>query len=307
MKKRKSRIVEIIFTFILVLGMVFFENVLKPNQFDSSTQFRKNEDVLPTVNLSENSSLKIYFVDVGQADCILINNNQEFLLIDAGNNDDGEKLVEFFHELGVNSFKYVIGTHAHEDHIGGMDNIINNFSIEHFFMPDVIATTKTYEDVLDALSNKNIKYETPVEDFTFSLADMKFRVIYVGKDCEDLNDTSIVLKGTYGDTSYLFTGDATNRVEKEILNKDIKSDVLKVAHHGSQFSTHAQFLKKVNPKFAVIQVGKNNSYSHPKDVTIKKLERVGAKIYRTDNDGTIILNSDGKNITFETIKTDTNG
>lgn len=307
MKKKQSRFIEIFFTIILIFGIFFFENILKNQDSNNNIEFRKKEETLPTVNLSENSRLKIYFVDVGQGDCILINNNQEYALIDAGNNEDGKKLVNFFNNLGINSFKYVIGTHAHEDHIGGIDDIINNFSIEHFFMPDVITTTKTYEDVLDALTNKQIKYETFEIGDTFSLAEMKFSVVYIGDSKEDLNDTSIVLKATYGNTSYLFTGDATSRVEKEILNKDIKSDVLKVGHHGSQYSTTAQFLKKVSPKYAIIQVGKNNSYSHPKDVTIKKLEKIGAKIYRTDQNGTIILNSDGENISFETIKTDTNG
>ncbi len=303
--KNREKLLEIVLGVLLIFGIFMYENHF--NKFDENIQMRKENDTKQVINLSENSKLKIYFIDVGQADCILIDNNQEYALIDAGNNNDGKKIVEFLNSLGVNNFKYVIGTHAHEDHIGGMDDIIKNFSIEHFFMPDVITTTKTYEDVLDALEEKKLKYETPEIDSTFSLAETKFKVIYIGKDKEDLNDTSIVLKATYGDTSYLFTGDATNKVEKEILNKDLKSDVLKVGHHGSQYSTHAQFLKKINPKYAIIQVGKNNSYSHPKDVTIRKLEKIGAKIYRTDLDSTILLSSDGKNITFETMKTDTNG
>ncbi len=263
-------------------------------------------NVKQTINESS-SNLKIYFVDVGQADCILINDNNEYSLIDAGNNEDGEKLVKYFKDLGITKFKYVFGTHAHEDHIGGMDNIIENFQIEHFYMPDAITTTRTFEEVLDALEEKNIAFETPKEDENLTFSDTDFKVLHVGKDKKDLNDTSIVLKLTYKNTSYLFMGDATSSVEKDILDKDIKSDVLKVGHHGSQYSSTISFLKKVSPKYAIIEVGKNNSYNHPKEVTLKKLEDLGTKIYRTDEYGTIILTSDGENMSFETVKTDTNG
>lgn len=306
-KKKNKKLIEILFGCALIIGIFVYEEFFVKDTSESTVEMRRDDGSEPMINLSDNSNLKVYFIDVGQADCILINNNQEYALIDAGNNEDGKKLVEYLNSLGVNSFKYVIGTHAHEDHIGGMDDIIENFNIEHFYMPDVITTTKTFEDVLEALEKKKILFETPEVDATFSLAETKFKVLYVGKEKSDLNDSSIVLKMNYGNTSYLLTGDATNKVEKEILEKDLKSDVLKVGHHGSQYSTHAQFLKKVSPNYAVIQVGKDNNYGHPKDVTIKKLEAIGTKIYRTDRDGTIVLSSDGENITFEAVKTDTNG
>ena len=124
-----------------------------------------------------------------------------------------------------------------------MDNIIENFQIEHFYMPDVITTTRTFEEVLDALEEKNIAFETPEEDENLTFSDTVFKVLHVGKDKRDLNDTSIVLKLTYKNTSYLFMGDATNSVEKDILDKDVKSDVLKVGHHGSQYSSTISFLK----------------------------------------------------------------
>lgn len=305
-KLKNKKLFEIIFAILMILSVFLYEQGFTQNGSNNKVELRQSETT-PTINLNTNGNLKIYFIDVGQADCILVNNNKEYALIDAGNNEDGKKIVAYLEELGVINFKYVIGTHAHEDHIGGMDDIIKNFPIEHFYMPDNITTTKTFEDVLNALETKKIMFETPQNDETFSLAETKFQVMHIGKEKTDLNDSSIVLKLTYGKTSYLLMGDATNNVEKEILSKDLKSDVLKVGHHGSQYSTHAQFLKKVNPAYSIIQVGKNNSYSHPKDVTIKKLEAIGSKIYRTDNDGTIILSSDGENISFETVKTDTNG
>lgn len=305
-KLKNKKLFEIIFAILMVVSIFLYEEILTQDSSNNKVELRQKETT-PTININGNSNLMIYFIDVGQADCILVNNNKEYALIDAGNNEDGKKIVSYLESLGITNFKYVIGTHAHEDHIGGMDDIIKSFPIEHFYMPDVITTTKTFEDVLDALETKNLIFETPEIDETFSLAETKFQVMHIGEEKTDLNDTSIVLKLTYGKTSYLLMGDATNNVEKEILSKDLKSDVLKVGHHGSQYSTHAQFLKKVAPSYSIIQVGKNNSYSHPKDVTIKKLEAVGSKIYRTDKDGTIILSSDGENISFETVKTDTNG
>ena len=267
-------------------------------------EYRQNQEVKINPN-----NLVIHFVDVGQGDCILIGQNNEYALIDAGNNEDGQLLVEYFKELGVKKFKYVIGTHAHEDHIGGIDNIINNFELDKFYMPDVITTTKTFEDVLDALLKKQKAFDTPKIGDKFKLNDLEFEVLYLGTDKSDLNDTSIVLKLTYKNTTYLFMGDATSKVEKILINegKDLSSDVLKVGHHGSQYSSTATFLKKVNPSYAVIQVGQDNEYDHPKQVTLDKLNKLNTLTYRTDEQGTIILTSDGENITFETIKTNTNG
>lgn len=302
-KRNKKKLLSAIGSLIIVLLFILF-GLLEPNLDKATTQLPKEQSV---INLSDNSKLEILFLDVGQADSILINNNGEYALIDAGNNEDGKKLVEFFNTLGINNFKYVIGTHPHEDHIGGMDDIIKNFTIDNFFMPDVITTTKTFEEVLDALLEKNISFQTPQINSTFNLADTKFEVLYVGSNQDDLNDTSIVLKLTYGNTSYLLMGDATKKVEKELLNKNIKSDVLKVGHHGSEYSSHKEFLEKVNPQYAIIQVGKNNTYNHPKQIVLDNLTQLGAKIYRTDKLGTIVLTSDGEKIELNNKKTDTNG
>ena len=255
----------------------------------------------------ESDILSIYYLDVGQADSMLITYQDKDILIDAGNNEDGPKLVNYFKSLNITKFDYVFGTHPHEDHIGGMDDIINNFEINNFYMPDVVTTTKTFEDILNSMEEKNLQFKTPNIDDEYKIGDIKLKVLYVGKESNDLNDTSIVLKLTYKDTSYLFTGDATKKVENKLLTKDIESDVLKVGHHGSQYSTLNEFLEKVNPKYAIIEVGKNNIYKHPKEVTLTKLDNMKIKYYRTDMDGTILLKSDGENISFEKLQTDTNG
>ena len=303
-KKTKNKLMKILLVLIIMVCTYFYEEYFQENTTKNEVEYRQNQEVKINPN-----NLVIHFVDVGQGDCILIGQNNEYVLIDAGNNEDGQLLVEYFKELGVKKFKYVIGTHAHEDHIGGIDNIINNFELDKFYMPDVITTTKTFEDVLDALLNKQKAFDTPKIGDKFKLNDLEFEVLYLGTDKSDLNDTSIVLKLTYKNTTYLFMGDATSKVEKILINegKDLSSDVLKVGHHGSQYSSTATFLKKVNPSYAVIQVGQDNEYDHPKQVTLDKLNKLNTLTYRTDEQGTIILTSDGENITFETIKTNTNG
>ena len=303
-KKTKNKLMKIILVLIIMVCTYFYEEYFQEDTTKNEVEYRQNQEVKINPN-----NLVIHFVDVRQGDCILIGQNNEYVLIDAGNNEDGQLLVEYFKELGVKKFKYVIGTHAHEDHIGGIDNIINNFELDKFYMPDVITTTKTFEDVLDALLKKQKAFDTPKIGDKFKLNDLEFEVLYLGTDKSDLNDTSIVLKLTYKNTTYLFMGDATSKVEKILINegKDLSSDVLKVGHHGSQYSSTATFLKKVNPSYAVIQVGQDNEYDHPKQVTLDKLNKLNTLTYRTDEQGTIILTSDGENITFETIKTNTNG
>ena len=303
-KKTKNKLMKILLVLIIMVCTYFYEEYFQEDTTKNEVEYRQNQEVKINPN-----NLVIHFVDVGQGDCILIGQNNEYVLIDAGNNEDGQLLVEYFKELGVKKFKYVIGTHAHEDHIGGIDNIINNFELDKFYMPDVITTTKTFEDVLEALLKKQKAFDTPKIGDKFKLNDLEFEVLYLGTDKSDLNDTSIVLKLTYKNTTYLFMGDATSKVEKILINegKDLSSDVLKVGHHGSQYSSTATFLKKVNPSYAVIQVGQDNEYDHPKQVTLDKLNKLNTLTYRTDEQGTIILTSDGENITFETIKTNTNG
>ena len=303
-KRTKNKLLKIFLVLIIMLCTYIYEEYFPEEKTNNEVEYRQEKEVVSNPN-----NLIIHYVDVGQGDCILIGQNNEYVLIDAGNNEDGELLVDYFKQLGIEKFKYVIGTHAHEDHIGGIDNIINNFELEHFYMPDVITTTKTFEDVLDALLAKKKAFETPNIGDTFKLNDASFEVLYLGKDKSDLNNTSIVLKLTYKNTSYLFMGDATSKVEKILLDNEVnlKSDVLKVGHHGSQYSSTAAFLKQVSPSYAVIQVGENNDYDHPKQITLNKLEKLKTLTYRTDKHGTIILTSDGENISFETIKTNTNG
>ena len=298
MSKRDLRKIVTSLIILAVIGISTVFTSLEPTTSSDKTQ--------ESIKI-EGDALKVYFLDVGQADSILIQDQNEFMLIDAGNNEDGENLVEYFKSLGITKFKYVIGTHPHEDHIGGMDDIINNFDIEKYYMPDAITTTRTFESVLDALSNKNLQFDVPEEDEVVTLNNATIKFLHSEDGKSDLNDTSIVLKMTYGNKKFLFTGDATSNIEKKIINKDIACDVLKVGHHGSQYSTTETFLDKTDPLYAIISVGKNNTYKHPRGETLNKLKERNIKVYRTDQDGTIIATTNGEEIKFETMKTDLDG
>ena len=306
-KRRKKqenkflRIILIIITFILGVFLSDIEGTYSLE--DISNIF--TESVFNEVN----SNLIVSYLDVGQADSILIENNKEYMLIDAGNNEDGELLVKYFNQKEITNFKYLVGTHPHEDHIGGLDDVINNFDVGTIYMPDAITTTKTFTDVLDAIENKGLTYKVPKIQETFTLGEATLEVIYTGTDTKELNNTSIVLRLVFGETTFLFTGDAEDKAEETILKSglNIQADVLKIGHHGSKYSTTDEFLNEVNPKYAIISVGEGNSYKHPESIVLNKLDDNNIEVHRTDLEGTIIVTSDGKNITINNIDTNVNG
>lgn len=311
-KKNNSKIISLIVVIICIIFGLSSEQInetfgLITNTISTQETATQNNSSQTKQTTSQQGKLQVYFLDVGQADSILIKSNNEYMLIDGGNNNDGPLLVKYFQSLGIKEFKYIVGTHPHEDHIGGLDDVIKNFTIDNIYIPDAMTTTKTFEDLLDSIDEKNLTYKVPKINSTFPLGNANLKVIYTGTDTSDLNNTSIVLKLTYQDISILLTGDATSETEKKILNKDINSTVLKVGHHGSKYSSTESFLKKVNPKYAIISVGKNNIYNHPATTTINKLEKLNTQIYRTDQDGTILLETNGHNIDIEKLKTNTNG
>lgn len=302
MKKKKLRKQPLLVVILLCAVLIYNMAISYSNEEEPKTKEVGNEIIEDSPD-----NLNIYFLDVGQADSILITNKKQNMLIDAGNNEDGPKLVKYFQELGITEFSYIVGTHPHEDHIGGLDDIINNFNTKEILLPDAYTTTKTFNDVLDAIENKHLEITVPEVGNTYKLGDANLEIIYTGDDTSDLNDTSIIIKITFGETTYLFTGDATEKVEKTIVSKDIQSDVLKVAHHGSKYSTKDEFLNVVNPSYAIISVGKNNTYKHPDNGTIDRIKKYTPNVYRTDELGTIKITSDGTNINITNFKTDTNG
>lgn len=257
-------------------------------------------EVLNT-NVSVNGELKVHFIDVGQADSILIQQGNSSMLIDAGNNEDSETVKNYIASQGIKKLDYVIGTHPHEDHIGGLDYVINSFEIGSIYMPKATSTTKTFKDVINSIQAKKIQITIPQSGDSIKLGQADCKILAPNSaSYEDANNYSIVIKVTFGNNTFMFTGDAEALSEKEMLNKgfDVKADVLKVGHHGSSSSTSDEFLKKVSPKYAVISVGKDNDYGHPHKETMAKLKNSGISVYRTDECGTIVCTSDGNNINF---------
>lgn len=260
------------------------------------------ESMATSTSSEVTGNLTVDFIDVGQADSILIINNNESMLIDAGNNEDGEDVVKYLENKGIKKLNYVVGTHPHEDHIGGLDDVINSdIQIENILMPKITTTTKTFEDVLDAIENKGLTVEAPSKGYEFKIGEANCKVMtdsIIDKD--NLNISSIVIRLTFGNNSFLFMGDSEEENEKTISWP--KTDVLKVGHHGSNTSSSEKFLNEVSPKYAVIMAGEGNSYGLPKDEIVKRIESLGTTIYRTDKNGTIEMISDGNEIKTTTEK-----
>ena len=285
----KYKIRDILLLLVIIISFFIYNNY----QNNNNVNFRKN---------ISKEAFSIHFIDIGEGDSMIIKSNNEYALVDTGKYSYKDKLLNYINSLGIKEFKYVIGTHAHEDHIGTMPTIIRNYKVDRFLMPSTKTNTKSYQLTIEELNKKNIAYETPNIDDEFNLNDTKLKVISITDNKEELNDTSIILKVTYKNNTFLLTGDATKEVELNILDKDIKSDLLKVSHHGSKDSTSAQFLTKVNPEYAVISVGKDNEYHHPHQITLDKLNKINTKIYRTDLNGNIIAYSNGNGVLIETEK-----
>lgn len=248
---------------------------------------------------SLDNKMLVHYIDVGQGDSILIQVNNKNLLIDAGPKSDKEKLFSYLSSLNINKFDYVIATHPHEDHIGNMSDIIKSYTIDNFYSPKVSHTSRTYEKMIEALQDKNLKIN-PIKENTDSIslgANTTVEVFSPIKDTYDnLNSYSPIIKIKYKNISFLFTGDSESSDEKSVLsnNKNISADVLKVGHHGSSTSTSMDFLNSVNPSIAVISVGTDNKYNHPSKDTLDRLNSKNIKIYQTNIDGTILLTTDGE-------------
>ena len=314
-RKTKNNIYKLIIIVVIIIGAIFSKDYLNYDKNDEATNNLNSKSSVttseenPLINVDGN--LQIHFIDVGQADSILIKQDNNYMLIDGGNNEDGDMLVKYLKEQGVEKLDYIIATHPHEDHIGGLDDVLNEFDTDLVLMPDKITTTKTFEDFLLAIKNRqDIKNKNgenvtlkkvPKLEEKYNLGNASF-VIYApnSSSYDELNNYSIVIKLSFGNNAFLFTGDAEKLSEKEMLDKnyDLKADVLKIGHHGSSTSTSDEFLEAVSPKYAVLSVGEDNSYNLPKKTVMDKFKNNNIPVYRTDEQGTIILNSDGTNITF---------
>lgn len=244
--------------------------------------------------------MKVHFMDVGQGDSTLITCGGHSMLIDAGDDSKGTAIQNYLKKQKVDQLDYLVLTHPDADHIGGAPVVITKFDIKKVFVSNFEKDNKTYQKLIQALDDKNLKYATPKVGFQFSLGTAKITILAPNDEYDNPNDASIALIIQNGSNKFLFTGDASEDAENDILDNDIdiSADVYKVGHHGSKYSTSEDFFRAVSPTYAVISCGEENSYGHPHAETLNTLRMNGVDVFRTDEDGTIIATCDGEEITF---------
>lgn len=249
------------------------------------------------VNSSTSKTLEVYFVDVGQGDCTIYwYDKTNALIIDAGSGSQSSQVVNLIKRLGIKHFEVVIATHPDEDHIGSLDNVINTFGTDKVYAPKLTKDTVAFDNFATAVQNQGIKITLPVSGDIFKLGEVSFEILAPNSTkYNETNNYSIVTRVTYGKYHFLNMGDAAFESEKEILSKyELRSDVMKIGHHGSATSTSRSFFLSVNPNYSVISVGKDNKYGHPSQETLDTIS--SSVILRTDEEGTIIFGTNGESL-----------
>ena len=258
-------------------------------------------ETIPSAQQPEEwQELQVHYIDVGQGDSTLLICGDQAMLIDAGNNNKGTTVQLYLQKQGIDALDYVVGTHPDADHIGGLDVIITKFDCGTIFMPDVSNDTNTYRDVLDAMKYKDYSVTVPGVGDTYTLGDATFTILAPSRNYMEMNNNSIVIRVEHGENTFLFVGDAAEESEADMLvsGLPLQAQVLKVGHHGSSSSTSKAFLDVVYPDYAVISCGRDNSYGHPTAETLTTLREAGVQVFRTDEQGSIVVTSDGQKLVF---------
>lgn len=315
-KRKKKNFAIVIATFICITGIIFgliYSNNLKPdvnNTEDGKTAVETPEIVVPSESFENgdaagneqsqpltevsdsDSYLKITVLDVGQGDCSLIACDGHYMIIDGGPDWAGTRVQKYLQSEGIQKLDYLVGTHFDADHIGGLDVVAYKFDCDMVLIPEYDKNTKTYEHLKSVIKDKALKVKHPLQNDKFSLGSAEITVLSPQDlHYEDDNDYSIVIMISYDGKRFLFTGDASEEAEKQMLDGgyDLQADVLKVAHHGSMYSSSSTFLEAISPRYAVISCGKENDYGHPHKAVLDRLQKCGAEVYRTDQMGNIIF------------------
>lgn len=242
--------------------------------------------------------LYVHYIDVGEGDCELVCCGGEYMLIDAGEPAQSDTVVDYLASHGIDKLDYLVCTHGHADHCGGLDAVVEAVEVETVFTSPYVDSTHSYEIFTDAVYDAGLELTVPELGESFSLGEASFSFIGPLTDYGDHNDNSLVMRLEYGDTSFLFTGDMGEAAEKELLNDgaQLRCDVLKVGHHGSYGSSCYRFLREAQPSVGVISCQTGNRYGHPHEEALSRLEDAGVTVYRTDLEGSIVIFSDGMNI-----------
>lgn len=243
--------------------------------------------------------LYVHYIDIGQGDAALLQCDGEYMLIDGGDAGEADRLVEYLEEQGVDTLSYVICTHSHADHCGGLDKAIDAFGAERVFVSPYNSENRQFTQLLNSAENAGAEVEVPDMGIEYRLGEASFSFIGPVEEYDDQNNNSLVVKIEYGNKVFLFTGDMERTAENDLLDTgvSVKCDVLKVGHHGSSTSTSYRFLYEADPSIAVISCGEGNSYGHPHEETMSRLNDAEVTVYRTDLEGSIVLFCDGIDIT----------
>lgn len=264
------------------------------------------EELIPQTTETE-TQMSIHFLDVGQGDATLIIVGDQAMLIDAGDNNQGTKIQNYLTKQGVERLNYVIGTHPDSDHIGGLDVILYKFDCDTIIMPTIEKDTQTYEEVIDTMKEKGYQNTIPIVGETFTLGNAEFTILGPMKEYEDTNNNSIAIQITHGENKFIFTGDGEEEAEESLLQGqiDLNARVYKVGHHGSSSSSSRELLEAISPDYAVISCEEGNTYGHPHAEVLNHLRELEIQVFRTDEQGTVIVTSDGKELIWNCSPTDT--
>lgn len=321
-RKQKLQILKKVFIAILIIIAAIFlikyyfkhyyvvESVNTPIVWEDD-EIPTDEDEISTEqdeNLQTDGILKVHMIDCGQGDSFLFEQNGKFGLIDCGTRSGGQAVVAYLQKLGVNKLQFVVGTHPHDDHMGGMYDVLDNFNCKTVYIPEVedgLVTTQWYMKLMKKIKDDNIKVVNPKVNSKFKLGDAVFRVVgqlSAEKVGNNINNYSTVIKVSFGEMDILMTGDAETKVEEEMLKNSkisLECEVLKLGHHGSDTSTETEFLEEVNPDYGLISCEVGNKYEHPSTETMKKLKKRKVKVFRTDEQGDIVMTVTGNSISFD--------